>query len=163
MKTPEPKRKRDAVFMVFFFAICLLLSSVVLVFQVGFDQVAGREAVIGSVTSSVLGCSAAYIRKIYLDLYNGSFLPVEADDDARFAAFIYFYTRPLLSFPIGFAVYFIWMSGLNVSIQGRFELSGSGILLLWAICIIAGFNTGKIIDVTVAVGQRVQGKIRGEV
>lgn len=145
--------------MVVFFTICLGVSSVALFLQVGPETANSQSAILGSIAASVLGCSAAYIRKVYLDLYNGAFLPTERSEDAAYAQYIYFYTRPLLAIPIGFAVYFFWMSGLNVSVQGKFELSGSGMLLLWAISIIAGFNTGRLIDVTVSLGRRVQGKV----
>lgn len=161
--TLDRYRARDPVLITLYLSILLIISSLILYFQIESSASLDGKGLIGCLASCALGCTGAYLRKVYLDLHNKKFYPDGTGRESRNATLIYFYTRPLLSLPIGFAIYFFWMSGLNVSVQGKFELTGSGFLLLWGIAIVAGFNAGRIIDLAVSIGRSVQGKIEGDI
>ena len=150
---------KGAVALLVYFAVALVASSSVLFLQVSSASDLSGSGLAGAISSTVLGCSAAYMRKIYLDLYDGKFFSRSTAKHIRSATLIYFVTRPLLAVPIGFVIFFVWMSGLNVSIEGKFELSGSGFLLLWGASVVAGFNTGRLIDLAVSVGRNVHDKL----
>ena len=147
---------RNVIALMLFYSALIVASSVVLFQFAAEENKSGIAGLAGCIASSVLGASISYTRKIYRTLFDSQFADTSDGQQRarRYATLIYFGMRPVFATAIGFGVYFLWHSGLDLSISGRYSLSNSGFFLIWAVSMIAGFNTGAIIDVSQIFGEQ---------
>lgn len=102
----------------------------------------------GAISTSILGCSCYYIRKLYkLKLAGKLHYPEENEEELKLmGALSYFLSRPLYAITFSIIVIIGIKCGLiNFSMQNG-ELSSSFIELMMFICFFIGFGTGRFLN-----------------
>jgi hypothetical protein len=124
------------------------------------DSMLFTDSILITITTSVLGSTIFYVRKLYKACINLDIqIPVSGEDAIRqIGVFFYFFLRPIFSGAFAVIVLIIIKSGISILSNSK-TLSSEFYYLSIAISFFIGFSCGDLIDKFEELGRKIVTKV----
>ncbi|WP_290459763.1 hypothetical protein [Romboutsia ilealis] len=104
-------------------------------------------AFIGSISSSLLGSSVSYIRKIYKMSLGNHFSNSQASYSENFGSMLYFIYRPIFAIIFSLIIFLAIKIGIIPILNIDSQISSSTVDICMFISFFVGLNAGKLLNV----------------